>query len=121
MNKRKNILTLIIGVFAALIIVVGQSGYYFFQEETNKVQSELAQNDNMDGEESSEETPSLNANANQAVVSVFHFNLNCTLHFIYEIYTGVEIDMPVIDLGEIIPFQIYLETLLQRIISPNAP
>ena len=121
MNGKNNISTLLLGILAALILLIGQSGIYTVQFEN----STMAENTEISSEKKQEIPESNSASyliqANNAVSQVIEFSFDAGLHLIYDNAQEVIISFPEIDLGEIFPVKVYLETLLQRIISPNAP
>ena len=111
---------MIFGVIAALILLVGQSGYYQFKYQQANVSVEITDDTQKADDQNDSQKDAFLTIANDAVSSVVQLNLSHALYQIGQIFHELLIT-EWIELGEIIPVQEYMETLLQRIISPNAP
>ncbi|MDH5380833.1 MAG: hypothetical protein OEW75_08275 [Cyclobacteriaceae bacterium] len=117
MTRKSQFVWVFAGIMAAILILVSQSGYYYFKNET---QQKVFKSEKQDENKSSERNDLL-FQANDAVAQVVQFSFGHVLHFIYSIPHVVTITIPILDPGDIIPVKVYMETLLQKIISPNAP
>ena len=117
MNKRRKIVTLVIGIIAALVILTGQVNYYTVQMDAMARQDvEKSNKSDEDGGQKAE----LRIFSNDAVSTAIHFNFHQVLHFITQIYSEV-VEQVWVHIEERISPIVYFETLFQDIISPNAP
>lgn len=109
---------MIIGVLAAAIILIGQAGFYQYKFQDREISIEQTEQSSETNDQSPE-TDYFIVN-HDAVNTIFQVNLD---HALYQIGQIVHepLDEEWIELGEIIPVREYMETLLQIIISPNAP
>ena len=113
MSKRKEILTIALGLMAVLVILVGQLNYYQAQA---KAIIDIEQQQNED-EDSNEE---LKVFTNDAVSNAQQFSFDQGLHFIADIIPETIEKQWIKDIS--VPKATkFFETLFQRIISPNAP
>ena len=113
MKRRKEIATLVIGVLAVLVILVGQINYY-------PVQAKAMQENTTGGEDETASKEELRIFTNDAVSSGIQFSFQQVLHFITNVYSDLIIEVREIIVEYFNPID-YFETLFQRIISPNAP
>ncbi|MDH5397186.1 MAG: hypothetical protein OEX02_03520 [Cyclobacteriaceae bacterium] len=119
MSKRKEILTILVGIVAALIILISQVGFYQVQHELSTSVSVEKSIDDDTAEESP--TPQLKIFNNDAIATVVHVVSGQDFHIITTLYPKFEniITVWVEQISEGVTA--YFRTLFQRIISPNAP
>ncbi len=113
MKKNREIATIIIGLLAVIVILVGQVNYY-------PVQVKAMEEISLEDETEAGENEVLKIYTNDAVSSAVQFSFHQVLHFISDIYSEAveEVWEEVSD--QLNPTE-FFETLFQRIISPNAP
>ena len=117
MNKKREIGTILIGIVAALIILVGQVSYYSIQMDAvaqQNIEESAATSDDTGNQEE------LRIFSNDAVSTFVQFHFNQILHFITNIYSEA-LEQVWVHVEERVTPIVYFETLFQRIISPNAP
>lgn len=119
MKKSRKIASIIFGILAAIIIVVGQMGYVSTPvKSTKKTAAKTEQTETKSDQTDDQQSDFIVSY--QAVAQVVHINLDHALHQIGQITFEV-VSSNWLQFNDILPVSEYLETLLQQIISPNAP
>ena len=115
MSGRKEILWLLSGILAAVIVLLSQSGYYYISEKV--IHTEYTSDQDLDEGEAGQPDVKF---TNDAVTGVSQVHIQMELEFISNLFKQITDEFSNY-IAELIPLEDYLEILFQRIISPNAP
>ena len=113
-SKYKQSIGIVIGIVAAVVILVSQSFYYDYLASADGVNTEIST------ENTDDQQPDILTIGKDAVATVVQFTITHVLHFIAELQLANSDEIE-IEFDQKVELDTFFKTLFRLIISPNAP
>ncbi|UII33398.1 hypothetical protein LVD17_06130 [Fulvivirga ulvae] len=114
-SKYKQTIGIVIGIVAAVVILVSQSFYYDYMAN-----AEVGVKTEIGNETTDDQQPDILTISKDAVTTVVQFTITQVLHFIAELQLANSDEIQV-EFDQKVELDTFFKTLFRLIISPNAP